>query len=152
MSGDVRVLLRDDVGGLGKKGDIVAVAPGYARNFLVPRGLALAATPGAEEQAEAMRRARMLKDAKDRESAEEVAKVLVPTVIAVSAKAGEGGRLFGSVTATEIVAAVAEQAGVELDRKSLLLDEHIKSTGTHTVQVRLHADVEFPLRIEVSGS
>lgn len=111
MSTDVRMLLRDDVAGVGKKGDIVVVSPGYARNFLVPRGLALAATNGVEAQAEAMRRKRMLKDAKDRESAQEIAKVLVPKVINVSARAGEGGKLFGSITANEIVAAVRVAGG-----------------------------------------
>jgi large subunit ribosomal protein L9 len=146
------MLLRDDVSGVGKKGDIVEVTPGYARNFLVPRGLALAATPGVEAQAESMRRKRMLKDAKDRESAQEIAKVLVPKVISLSARAGEGGRLFGSITAAEIVAAVEAQAGIELDRRTVMLDEHIKNTGTHHVQVRLHPEVEFPVTVEVAAS
>jgi large subunit ribosomal protein L9 len=152
MSADVRMLLRDDVAGVGKKGDIVEVAPGYARNFLVPQGLALEATRGVEAQAEAMRRKRMLKDAKDRESAEEIAKVLVPKVINLSARAGEGGKLFGSITTNEIVSAVSSQAGIDLDRRSVLLDEHIKTTGTHHVQVRLHPEVEFPVTLEVAAS
>jgi large subunit ribosomal protein L9 len=146
------MLLRGDVDGVGKKGDIVEVAPGFARNFLVPRGLALAATPGVEAQAESMRRKRMLKDAKDRESAEEIAKVLVPKVINISARAAEGGKLFGSITSTEIVDAVRTSTGIELDRRSVQLDEHIKTLGTHMVQVRLHADVEFPVTVEVAAS
>ena len=97
-------------------GDIVEVSKGYVRNFLEPRGLAIAATAGAEAQATAMRRARDIKDARDRESAEEVAKVLVARTIQVSARAGGGGRLFGSVTGHEIADAVLEQTGIELDR------------------------------------
>jgi large subunit ribosomal protein L9 len=148
----VRVILRDDVSGVGKRGDIVEVAPGYARNFLVPRGLALKATPGAEGQAATMRAKRAVKDAKDREGAEAIARVLVSKVITIVARAGDGGKLFGSVTSTEVAAAVATQSGIELERKAIHLDEHIKSTGTHQVQVRLHSDVEFPLTVEVAAS
>jgi large subunit ribosomal protein L9 len=149
---DVKVILRDDVDGLGKRGDIVEVSKGYARNFLNPRGLAMPATEGAQAQAEAMRRARDLKDAQDRGSAEQIATVLVPRTIEISMQASESGRLFGSVTQTEIVAAVLEQTGIELDRKHLLLDEHIKDTGTHMVTARLHSEVQFPITIEVVAS
>ena len=145
----VKVILRSDVSGLGKRGDIVEVSKGYARNFLTPRGLAMAATEGAVDQAKAMRRARDIKDARDRESAEEVAKVLVARTIEVAARAGGGGRLFGSVTNAEIAEAVQAQTGIELDRKDLHLDEHIKELGTHQVTARLHADVQFPITVEV---
>lgn len=145
----VKVILRSDVSGLGKRGDIVEVSKGYVRNFLEPRGLAMAATPGAQEQAAAMRRSRDIKDARDRESAEEVAKKLVARTIQVSARAGGGGRLFGSVTNTEIAEAIQEQTGIELDRKVLHLEEHIKEVGTHQVVARLHADVQFPVTVEV---
>ena len=145
----VKVILRADVTGLGKRGDIVEVSKGYARNFLVPRSLALPATDGAAAQAAAMRRARDLKDAKDREGAEEIAKVLVARTIEIPAKVGSGGRLFGSVTTTEVAEAVASQTGIELDRRVLHLDEHIKELGTHHVVARLHADVQFPITIEV---
>ena len=145
----MKLLLRSDVDGVGKKGDVVDVADGYGRNFLVPKGFAVKATDGVETQAKAMRRSRDVKDAADRGAAEEVAKRLVPTVITISAKAGAEGRLFGSVTAADVVDAVREQTGVELDRKSLSLDEHIKETGTHTVPARLHADVQFQITVEV---
>jgi len=145
----VKVILRADVSGLGKRGDIVEVSKGYARNFLAPRSLALPATDGAAAQAAAMRRARDLKDAKDREGAEEIAKVLVARTIEIPAKVGSGGRLFGSVTTTEVAEAVASQTGIELDRRVLHLDEHIKELGTHHVVARLHADVQFPITIEV---
>jgi len=145
----MKLLLRSDVDGVGKKGDVVDVADGYGRNYLVPKGYAVKATPGVESQAKAMRRSRDLKDAADRGAAEEVAKRLVPAVITITAKAGAEGRLFGSVTATDVVDAVREQTGVELDRKALTLDEHIKETGTHHVPARLHADVQFQITLEV---
>ena len=147
----MKVVLRSDLDGVGKKGDIIDVSDGYARNFLLPRGKAIPATDGIEAQANAMRRSRDLKDAKDREAAETIARTLVPKVIRIEAKAGTEGRLFGSVTTADIVAAVSEQAGIELDRRTLHLEEPIKSTGTHEVPVRLHADVQFRVQVEVVG-
>jgi large subunit ribosomal protein L9 len=148
----VKLLLRVDVDGVGKKGDIIDVADGYARNYLVPKGLAVTASKGVESQAKAMRRSRDLKDAADRAAAEEIAKRLVPTTITITAKAGAEGRLFGSVSAADVVDAVREQTGVELDRKALALDEHIKETGTHTVSTRLHSDVQFQITLDVVGA
>lgn len=145
----VKVILREDVDGVGKRGDVVEVSKGYARNYLEPRRLAFPATEGATAQAQAMRRARDIKDAKAREAAEEVAKVLVARTIEITARAGGGGRLFGSVTTTEIAEAVQDQTGIEIDRKDLHLEEHIKEVGTHMVTARLHSDVQFPITIEV---
>lgn len=145
----MKVILRADVSNLGKKGDIVEIADGYARNFLVPRGLAMKASPGAQAQATAMRRARDVKDARDRGAAEEIAKTLVPKIITITARAGGEGRLFGSVTTADLVEAIAEQTGIEIDRRKLHLDEPIKSLGTHQVPAKLHADVEFPVTVEV---
>lgn len=148
----MRVVLRTDVDGVGKKGDILDVADGFARNFLIPKGRAIKATDGVVSQAAAMRRSRDLKDARDRESAETVARTLVPMVIKIQARAGTEGRLFGSVTAQDVVDAVAAQSGVALDRRKLHLDEPIKTIGTHQVPVRLHADVQFPVTVEVVAS
>ena len=148
----MKVVLRSDVPNVGKKGDILDVADGHARNFLLPRGMAIKATPGVESQAAAMRRSRDLKDARDREAAEVVARTLVPTVIRIQARAGTEGRLFGSVTAADVVDAVAKQTRVELDRRRLHLDEPIRSLGTHEVPVKLHADVEFRITVEVAAS
>lgn len=148
----MKIVLRSDVDQVGKKGDIVDVADGYARNFLVPRGLAFTATPGVEAQATAMRRGRDLRDASDRSAAEAVAKTLVPRVVTITARAGAGGKLFGSVTTTEIAAAVADQTGIEIDRRKLHLDEPIKSLGQHLVPAKLHADVEFPITVEIVAS
>jgi large subunit ribosomal protein L9 len=147
----MRVILRTDLEGLGKRGDIVDVADGHARNFLLPKGKALKATDGAIEQAGRMRRSRDLRDASDRDAATTIASALVPQVIAVSAKAGSEGKLFGSVTTSDIADAVKAQTKIELDRKSIHLDEPIKTTGEHTATVSLHADVSFPLRVEVSA-
>ena len=148
----MKVVLRSDVAEVGKKGDIVEVADGYARNYLVPRALAFPATRGVEAQATAMRRNRDLRDASDRAAAEEVAKTLVAKVITLSARAGAEGKLFGSITSSDVATAVTAQTGVELDRRQLHLDEPIKTVGTHLVPAKLHSDVEFPITVEVEAS
>jgi large subunit ribosomal protein L9 len=137
------------MGGLGKRGDILDVSDGYARNFLLPKGHAILASAGVESQANAMRRSRDLRDSRDREAAETVARRLVPQVIHVTARAGSEGKLFGSITSADVVEAVSSQTGVELDRRRLQLDEPIRSLGTHEVPVKLHADVEFRVTVEV---
>ena len=148
----VKVLLRADVSGLGRRGDIVEVAAGYARNFLVPKGRGLIATDGAVATATAMRRTRSLKDHKDRESAQALAKQLDGTTIALSARAGEGGRLFGSISATDVQSAVTKQTGAELDRRSAELAEPIKSVGTYEVPFHLLDDVGFNVTVVVSAA
>ena len=145
----MRVLLRDDVAGVGKKGDIVEVARGFARNYLIPTGRGLVAGAGIEAQAASMRRARDLRDAQDREAAETVAGVLADARITVPARAGAEGRLFGSVTAADVADALARQAGVVVDRRKIHLADPIKSVGTHVVPVRLHGDVESAVTVEV---
>ncbi len=145
----MKVVLRADVSRLGNKGDVLDVSDGYARNYLVPRGLALQAAAGVVAQASAMRRSRDVRDAKERASAEEVARALVPQVVHIAARAGGGGRLFGSVTTSDVADAVREQTGIELDRRRLHLDEPIRAVGTHRVTARLHAEVEFPVTVEV---
>jgi large subunit ribosomal protein L9 len=146
-----KVILRADVANVGKRGDICEVSDGYARNYLLPKGLAIKASDGAVAQAAAMRRKRDLRDAADRAAAEEIARTLVARTITITAKAGTEGRLFGSVTAADIVDAVEKQAGVALDRRKLVLHDPIKTTGSHQVAVRLHSDVEFPVTLEVVG-
>jgi len=148
----MRIILRADVVNVGKKGDVVDVADGFARNYLLPRGVAMTAKGKAEAQASSMRRSRNVKDAAERGAAEEIATRLVPSTIRVSARAGTEGRLFGSITTSDIVDAVRAQTGIQLDRRKLHLDEPIKSTGTFIVPAKLHADVEFPVTVEVSGS
>lgn len=148
----MKVLLRDDVDGVGKRGDIVDVAKGFARNYLFPTGRALVASPGIEAQATAMRRTRDLRDAKDKESAEAVASVLGQATITVPARAGTEGRLFGSVTTTELAEAIEAQTGAVVDRRKIHLDEPIKTLGSHVVPVHLHGEVEAELNVEVVAS
>ena len=145
----MKVILRSDLAGLGKRGDIVDVADGHARNYLLPKGLAITASKGAEDQAAKMRRARDIRDAGAREVAQGIASRLVPKIITVTAKAGAEGKLFGSVTTADVAEAVLEQTGIELERRQLELSEPIKSVGQHTVQASLHTDVSFPITVEV---
>lgn len=148
----MRVILRTDVKGVGNKGDVIDVTNGYGRNYLLPRGLAFTASAGAEAQAEGMRRSRDIKDAADRSAAEEVAKTLVSSPVTIEARVGTDDKLFGSVTSADIADAVAAQTGVEIDRKQLLLAEPIRTVGTHLVPLKLHANVEFPVTVEVVGA
>jgi large subunit ribosomal protein L9 len=148
----MKLLMRSDVEGVGKRGDIVEVADGFARNYLVPKGFAIKATPGVQTQAQAMRRSRDTKDAVARAAAEEIAKTLVPAVITVTSRASGEGKLFGSVTTTEVLEAVTTQTGIELERKHIHLDEPIKTIGTHHVTAKLHPEVQFQITVEVSGS
>lgn len=145
----MQIILRSDMAGLGKRGDIVDVADGHARNYLLPCGLALKATPGAVDQAARMRRSRDLRDAADRDSAQTIAQALVSKIILISVKAGQGGRLFGSVSTHDVAAAIQAQTGIQLDRRKLHLDDPIKSVGQHSVTARLHHDVQFPITVEV---
>ena len=144
----MKLILRADVAGLGKRGDIVTVADGYGRNFLLPRGLAFVATAGAVDQAARMRKARDVRDANDREAAQSIATRLVPKIITIPAKSGQEGRLFGSVTLADVVDAVRDQTGVELERRQLDSDP-IKALGQHTVTAKLHSDVSFPITVDV---
>ena len=145
----MKIVLRSDVEHVGQQGDIVDVADGYARNYLVPRGLAMKATKGVVAQAEAMRRNRSAKEARDVEAAQTQASQLEGARIEIAARAGEGGKLFGSVTAADIVAAVKEQTRVELDRRKVTLAEPLKALGPAEVPVQLHADVTVAMAVEV---
>jgi large subunit ribosomal protein L9 len=145
----MKIVLRSDVPNLGHKGDLLEVADGYARNFLVPRGLAIAATKGVVKQAEAMQRARAVRDVRERQGAQATAQQLTAKRVTITARAGEGGRLFGSVTASDIADAVAAQTSIELDRRKLHLEEPIKSLGVHELSIRLHPEVEATLTVEV---
>lgn len=148
----MKVLLRQDISGVGRRGDIVSVSSGHARNFLLPRGLAIAATDGAVVQATSMRRARDLREAADRESAQAIVAELAKRAIQVQAKAGSEGRLFGSVTATDIAQAVSAQAGITLDRKSIEIASPIRTVGDHSVTVELFAGITGTISLSVSAS
>lgn len=148
----MKVVLRQDVNGIGRRGDIVDVADGYARNFLLPGGHGIVASKGVEAQAAAMRKSRDLREANDRQAAQAKATTLAGTTVQVSARAGASGRLFGSVGAQEIVEAVRAQKGVVLERGQVRLDEPIKAVGTHEVPVHLGADVATVVMVEVVAS
>jgi large subunit ribosomal protein L9 len=144
----MKVLLRSDVDGVGKRGDIIEVAGGFARNHLLPAGKAIVASDGVEGQAAAMRKSRDLKDARDREGSETVAKTLVGNTITIAARASND-RLFGSVSAADVVRHVEEQTGAVIDRHDLVLDEPIKTVGEHNVRVELVGGVVFELTVDV---
>ncbi len=148
----MKIVLRDDVATLGRKGDIVEVAAGYARNYLVPKGLAITASRGVVAQAEAMRRNRESRERKGREAAQALAAQFQGRALTIVARAGEGGKLFGSVGAADIATALLEQFGVEVDRRTIGgVDELWKEIGTHEVSVRLHADVTPTLTVNIVG-
>lgn len=144
----MRVVLRSDIAGVGRRGDIVDVSDGHARNYLLPRGMAFAATPGAVNQANAMRKARDLRETADREAAHTIASQLKDRTITITAKAGAEGRLFGSVTAADIADALSSQAGIDVDRKKVVA-QPIRAVGAHNAVLRLHADVECNIALNV---
>ena len=148
----MKVLLRDDVAGVGRRGDIVKVAGGFARNFLLPEGRAIVATDGVEGQAEQMRRGRDLREAQDRGAAESQATVLAGAVIPIAARASGNGRLFGSIGPADVAEAIKAAKGVEVDRRNILLPEHIKETGSFEVTVELFRDVATIVTVEVSAT
>jgi large subunit ribosomal protein L9 len=148
----VKVLLRDDVAGVGRRGDIVKVAGGFARNFLLPEGRAIVATDGVEGQATQMRRGRDLREAQDRGAAEAQATILAGAVIPIVARAGAAGRLFGSIGPADVAEAIAAAKGVEIDRKHISLSEHIKEVGTFDVTVELFTGVATVVTVEVTAA
>ncbi|MET0911673.1 MAG: 50S ribosomal protein L9 [Acidimicrobiales bacterium] len=148
----MELILRSDVSGLGQRGDIVEVADGYGRNYLMPKGLAIKVTAGAREQAVSMAKSRAVQDAAEREAAEGVATQLAGRTITIAMRAGDEGKLFGSVTAADVVDAVAAQASIEIDRHDLVLETAIKEVGTHEVVVRPHPEVQIPLIVEVTAA
>ncbi|NBO67218.1 MAG: 50S ribosomal protein L9 [Actinobacteria bacterium] len=145
----MKVLLRSDIKGVGRRGDIVNVSSGHARNFLLPNDLAIVANAGTIAQAEVMRKSRELQIAADRESARLVAASLSTTVIKIAAKAGNEGRLFGSVNAAEIAKAVLDQTGVTIDRKSIQVETPLRQLGEHSVSAEIFAEVVATLKLEI---
>ena len=146
----MKIILQKPVEKLGVPGDVVDVADGYARNYLVPRGLAVKAHKGAGEQADSMRRAHERRQYAQKGEFEAIAsKLIAGGAITIKARAGDEGKLFGSVTAEQVAAAMLSQAEVSVDKKDVHLDEPIRSVGTHEVKVHLFTDVDPVLTIEV---
>ena len=148
----MKLILTTDVSGLGGPGDIVEVKDGYGRNYLLPRGLAILATKGAEKNVRTIRRAQDARRVRDLDHAKELRATLDGLgPIQLKAKAAAGsGKLFGSVTTADVVAAIKAAGGPVLDKRTVELSGHIKTVGKHSVSVRLHPDVNVPVRVEVS--
>jgi large subunit ribosomal protein L9 len=147
----MRIILQREVENLGAPGDIVEVKDGYARNFLIPRGLAVQASRGALRHSERMRVLHESRQVREREEADALAARIAKTPVRIAAQAGEEGRLFGSVTSQDIAEALARSLERDVDRRKINLAEPIRSTGTHVVQVHLHPEVNADLTVEVVG-
>lgn len=145
----MQVILTKDVPDLGSKGDILDVADGYARNYLVPQSLAVKATPGTIRQAEEMTRARLESERKAKEAAESMAQALVGSRVVVAARAGDEGRLFGSVGIADVTEAIKKFTGVEVERDIVRIETPIKEIGLHEVALAPHPDVEFKVTLDV---
>lgn len=145
----MKVVLTQEVRGLGGPGDVVDVADGYARNFLLPRKVAQRATRGVMAQVEQLRKTREVREIRNLEDAQAVAAKLKSLQLRVKAKAGEGGRLFGQVTPAAVAEAIQKAGGPKVDRKRLQFDGAIKSLGSHVVHLRLHPEVEAEITFEV---
>lgn len=144
----IEVILREDIKTLGKAGQMVRVKPGYARNFLLPQGLAYEATEGNKKRIAAETRARTTRDQAEKVEAERFAATLSNVAVRLSGKAGEEGKLFGSITPQDIADALARE-GHTVDRRRIELEQPIKTIGEHTVTIRLHPEVHAELRVTV---
>ena len=153
MSGTpMKLILTQEVTGLGAPGDVVEVAGGYGRNYLVPRGLAMQWTRGAEKQIELIQRARSAREIRGLDDARDAASRLASLDVRLQTRAGSGGRLFGSVSPADIAAAVKAAGGPELDRRRIEIKNPIKTVGAHQVTVRLHPEVTATLDVLVTGA
>lgn len=148
----MKLILTHEVTGLGGPGDVVEVAGGYGRNYLVPRGLAMRWTRGAEKQIDLIKRARAARDIRGLDDAREAAKRLSATTVRLRVRAGASGRLFGSVSPSDIADAVRAAGGPELDRRRIEVATPIRTVGSHQVTVRLHPEVNATLDVEVAAS
>jgi large subunit ribosomal protein L9 len=145
----MKLILTQEVTGLGAPGDVVEVKDGYGRNYLVPRGYAVAWTKGGEKQVAAIRNARAVREIRSLEEAQQIRATLESTTVTVPAKAGANGRLFGAVTTADVAEAVAKVGGPKVDRRKVELPQPIKSLGDYTVLVRLHAEVQAKVPVSV---
>jgi large subunit ribosomal protein L9 len=148
----MKLILTQEVSGLGAAGDVVEVKDGYGRNYLVPRGLAIKWTRGGEKQLDTIRRARSVREIGDLDTAHDVKIRLEAAPVTLQVRAGETGRLFGAVTPSDIVTAVLDAGGPTVDRRRIEVSNPIKTVGAHTVTVRLHPDVAATVQLEVVAS
>ena len=148
----MKLILTQDVSGLGAPGDVVEVKDGYGRNYLLPRGLATAWTKGGEKQVAQIKRARSVREVRDVEHAQEIKSALEGLKVKVPARAGETGRLFGAITVTDVVSAVEAAGGPSVDKRKVTIVSPIKTVGSHKVQVRVHPEVLADLTVDVVNS
>jgi large subunit ribosomal protein L9 len=147
----IKLILTHEVSGLGTPGDVVDVAAGYGRNYLIPRGYAIRWTRGAEKEVDLIKRARAVREIRTLEDAQAAAGQLQKLRVRIKRRAGENGRLFGSVGPADIAAAVKDSGGPELDRRRIEVLDPIKTTGSHTVKVRLHSEVSASINVEIQA-
>ncbi|MBC7075669.1 MAG: 50S ribosomal protein L9 [Syntrophomonadaceae bacterium] len=146
----MKVVLTQDVKNLGREGEVKEVADGYARNYLIPKGLALEATPGRLKEAKESKIRKHNKEKKARERAKEIREKLDNKVLRIHAKAGEGGRLFGSVTTREISDILQEEFRVDIDKKKIDIGEPIKHLGEYNIKIKLYPSVHAEMKVIVS--
>jgi large subunit ribosomal protein L9 len=145
----MKLILTRDVEALGHRGDVVEVSKGYARNYLLPRRLAIEANEGALAQAERIREARIEAERKARDEADAVASQLVGSRVVIAARAGDEGQLYGSVGVTDMVEGIRRFTGIELSRDQIHIPEPVRSIGLHEIQIKLHRDVEFTVTLDI---
>lgn len=145
----MKLILTQEVTGLGAPGDVVEVKDGYGRNYLVPRGVAIRWTRGAEKTVESIKKARSARAVRDHDQAEAIKAKLEQDAVQVKVRAGDGGRLFGAVTVTDIADALTEATGQSVDKRTIALGNPIKSLGAHDVTVRLHDEVTAQVNLNV---
>jgi large subunit ribosomal protein L9 len=147
----MKLILTQEVGGLGSAGDIVEVKDGYGRNFLIPRGFAIRWTKGGERTVESIRKARSSREVRDLDHAQEIKARLEGTTVSLPVRAGEGGRLFGAVTVSDIAGAINSAAGEKdaIDKRKIIVGNPIKSLGSHQVTVKVHDEVDATVNLNV---
>ncbi|WP_017570273.1 50S ribosomal protein L9 [Nocardiopsis halotolerans] len=148
----MKLILTHEVNGLGAPGDVVEVKNGYGRNYLLPRGFAIRWTRGGQKQIDLIQRARSARDIRTLDEAQQVAGRVNALTVRLKQRAGEGGRLFGSVTPADVADAVKATGGPELDKRRIEIKNPIKSVGSHKVQVRLHPEVSATIKLDVVGA
>ena len=147
----MEVILKQDVKGTGKAGDVVKVSDGYARNRLIPGGLAVEATPANRKAIEREKAKAKEKYEADKAAALDLANQLADKIVSVKTKVGENGRLFGAITSKEIAAAITEQTGVDIDKRKIMLDKPIKETGVETIEIKLFQDIKAKVVVKIEG-
>jgi large subunit ribosomal protein L9 len=145
----MKVILKADIKGVGKKGEVINASDGYARNFLFPRGLAIEGTEGNLKTYEAQKATEAKKKAQELESAKELAKKISELTVTLKVKAGDNGKLFGSITSKDISEQIKKQHNIDIDKKKIVLDEAIKVAGTYSVEVKVYPEVSSKIKVTI---